>query len=211
MATQNLSRSDDDYFSMRLYQDLLGRDHLKIPQMDAPDAAVERVPGITRIASFGSTRSDPHLSCIPQDASEWTFAKWGCAARVLCGGRCGYSGANMNSEVILFKMDPHEFLLHAPAQVRQMSATAFASSTADGYTSDAILHNDGGGVWLSAKQGADAEGQFVGIDFGIDVAGNVDGLQFHACAWNCAKRRLRRYGLSLAQRGNRQEEPDSGR
>ena len=117
MAHQNNSKWDSNYFSMRLYQDLLGRDPDKLAHSDPQRVTLGEVPGIEHLMSFGTGLPTAENSCIPANPGVWTLAKWSCAARVLCGGACGYTNINMTREVFLFRLDSAEFLKQVPKEL----------------------------------------------------------------------------------------------
>lgn len=148
MGGQQYDKWDNRYDSMRLYQDLLG--------FDPGDITVRKdIPGIKFIAAFGGRESTTEW-LDPASISRWDLILRFNEILASRGGR----------RIFLFRLDSDKFVESIPDSKKQLSAKAFASSTAPGGYDVNNVMVDNQLVWVSAKNGKDAIGEYIGIDYG---------------------------------------------
>ena len=143
MRHQRYDKWDDRYDSMKLYQDLLG--------FDPGDVSVRNdIPGIQFINAFESGADLP--ASISRLDHILNFDE-------ILASRPGRS-------IFLFRLDQAKFVENIPDSKKYLSAKAFASSTAPGGYDVKNIMSDSQLVWVSARSGKDAIGEYVGIDYG---------------------------------------------
>lgn len=172
---------DTDYSNMRLYQDLLGVDPLKV-SVDTTETPFAR--HMTSLGWMSDASNEVEFSSKHFGIQERILA----AALSVASNNSDFvsnaaQATELNRHVALFKIDHAKFAETVPVHHQHQLARAFASSSVPSSPPQNVTSSSGQ-TWQSAKQGPLAVGEFVGLEFPYTpVAPREVMIKWVAWAW----------------------------